>query len=382
MASIGPNDFVRRKGNEFMKNHRYMSDISPHLIRVASLIFRSRARQFGMKALIVLIIALGAIQGCMIPHHRVVVNETPPEMAAALVTQHFPTSLYRLAYGDIVEFLYLTAPYTSTNAPYRIGVKDALDIEFNYQPELNRTVRVRPDGKISIPRKEDVSVVRQTPDEVKRNLQHLYSDLLKNPEITVTVREFNAKLDELQKTIATAPHGQARLVTIRPDGHISLPLITDVRAEGLTVPELTNHVNRLYAQIIPNMNVSVLLKEVVGEIIFVDGEVGRPGVFATRGPVTVQHAIALAGGTRETAEPKTVLVVSKGPDGRFLTRTTDLTHMSSISDFRLSRGDLVYVPRSKIARADIWVDQNIRRLLMFTGWSLGLQTDVGRSTVR
>jgi 5'(3')-deoxyribonucleotidase len=56
--------------------------------------------------------------------------------------------------------------------------------------------------------------------------------------------------------------------------------------------------------------------------------------------------------------------------------------MTSRSDFLLKRNDLVYVPRSTIARADVWVDQNIRRLLMFTGWSLGISTDLGRSTVR
>ncbi len=333
-----------------------------------------RIRKFWSIALLLL-----ACYGCMIPHHRVVVNETPPEMLR-YVTPHFPASLYKLAYGDVVEFLYLTIPAV-TSQPYRIGVKDALDVEFNYQPELNRTVRVRPDGKISIPRKDDILVAGKTAGEVRQELKRIYSDLLRDPDITVTLREFNAKLDEMQKTIATAPNGQARLVTIRPDGHISLPLIPDLKAEGATVPELTNEVNRLYSQLMPNMNVSVLLKEIVGEVIFVDGEVGRPGVFATRGPITVQQALALAGGTRETAEPRTVLVVSKAPDGRFLSRTTDLTRMSSASDFMLQRGDLVYVPRSAIARADIWVDQNIRRLLLFTGWSLGLSTDVGRTTV-
>ncbi len=332
------------------------------------------------RPLVVAIISLVIADGCMIPHHRVVVNETPPEIVNK-VTPHFPTSLYRLAYGDVLEFLYLTVPGI-TKTTYKIGVKDALDIEFNYQPELNRTVRVRPDGKISIPRKDDVTVAGMTPDEAKRMLKKIYSDLLKDPEITVTVREFNAKLDEIQKSIATAPNGQARLVSIRPDGRISLPLIPDMNVEGLTVPQITEQVNRMYAKLIPNMDVSVLLKEIIGEVIFIDGEVGRPGVFSTKGPISVQQAIALAGGTRETAEPRTVLVVSKGPDGKFISRTTDLTRLTSATDFILTRNDLVYVPRSAIARADIWVDQNIRKLLVFSGWSIGLQSDLGRTTSR
>ena len=74
---------------------------------------------------------------------------------------------------------------------------------------MNRTVRVRPDGRISIPRKKDVSVAGMTPDQVSAMLKQVYSDLLKDPEITITVREFGAKLDELQKALATAPYGQA-----------------------------------------------------------------------------------------------------------------------------------------------------------------------------
>ncbi len=110
-------------------------------------------------------------------------------------------------------------------------------------------------------------------------LQKVYADLLREPDITVTVREFNAKLDELQKAITTAPYGQARVITIRPDGHISLPLIADLNAASLTVPELNDSVNRMYSKLIPEMKVSVVLKEVVGNLIFVDGEVEKPGVF-------------------------------------------------------------------------------------------------------
>ena len=330
--------------------------------------------------ILVMPIVVAMIGGCMIPHHRGAVSETPPPVVNR-VTQHFPSSLYRLAEGDILEFLYLTIP-GATQTVYKLQIKDQIDIEFTFHPEMNRTVRVRPDGRISIPRKDDVSVVGMTADEVKRMLKRVYSDLLRDPDMTVSVREFNAKLDEIQKAVATAPNGQARLINVRPDGYISLPLVPELKAEGLTLPQLTKIVNQKYASIIPEMKVSVLLKEVVGNLIFVDGEVSRPGVFTSRGPVTVQHAIALAGGTRETAEPRTVLVISRGPDGKFMTRTTDLSKMTSRSDFLLKRNDLVYVPRSTIARADVWVDQNIRRLLMFTGWNLGISTDLGRSTVR
>ena len=277
--------------------------------------------------------------------------------------------------------MYLTRP-KETTTPYKLQVKDSIDVEFTYHPELNRTVRVRPDGRISIPRKRDVSVAGMTPDQVSAMLKQTYSDLLKDPEITVTVREFGAKLDELQKALATAPYGQARLVTIRPDGRISVPMISDVQAAGLTVPKLTENLNTAYHGLISDMNISVLLRDVVGNLVFVDGQVEKPGVFTMKGPTTVQQAIAMANGTKPTAEPRSVLVINKDARGQMIPKTVDLTRITGGTDYVLSKNDLVYVPRSLISRADIWVDQNIKQLLLFNGWSFGMSTQAGRQTSR
>jgi polysaccharide export outer membrane protein len=349
------------KGNWTMKTKRTSIDIP------ASLYI----------CILVLVLLLG---GCVLPRHRAVVNETPDNVVQK-VTQHFPCSLYRLAAGDVLEFLYLTIP-TVTKDPYRLSVRDQIDVEFSFHPEMNRTVRVRPDGKISVPRKEDVMVAGLTAEEVKKKLTDVYSDLLKDPITTVTVREFNARLAEIQRALATAPTGQARVINVGPDGTVALPLIPDLKAEGLTIPELTTQVNARYASILGEIKISVLLKEVVGNLIFVDGEVNKPGVLNAKGPTTVQQAIAMAGGTKDSAEPRSVLVISKGPDGRFITRTTDLSMLTSRADYYLNRNDLVYVPASLISRADQWVDQNIRKLLLFQGWSLGITSDLGRTRTR
>ena len=206
--------------------------------------------------------------------------------------------------------------------------------------------------------------------------------MLKDPEITITVREFGAKLDELQKALATAPYGQARLVTIRPDGRISVPMIPDVQAAGLTVPALTADLNKSYQQLISDMNITVLLRDVVGNLVFVDGQVAKPGVFTMKGPTTVQQAIAMANGTTPAAEPRSVLVINKNANGQMVPKTVDLSRVTGATDYLLNKNDLVFVPRSLISRADIWVDQNIKQLLLFNGWSLGMGTTVGRSTSR
>ena len=329
--------------------------------------------------LLAMVLAL-VVSGCVIPLHRSVVNEVPLDHIMR-VTCHFPTEMYKLAAGDVLEFLYLTLP-TVTKEPYHIAALDQLDIEFGYHPELNRTVRVRPDGKISIPRKSDLNVVGLTVDQLRTKLMRMYNDVLRDPEIIVTLREFNAKKEEIQKAMKSGPFNQARDVRIAPDGSVAIPLISHMRAEGLSVPELTDRVNKQYRQLIGDVKVSILLKEINGNVAFVDGQVAKPGVYQMIGRRTVQQVIALAGGTTPEAEPRTVLVVSKAPDGRYISRTCDLTNVSSRSDLQLRAGDLVYVPRSRIARADVWVEQNIKRLLLFGPWNLGLRTHIGRVTRR
>jgi polysaccharide export outer membrane protein len=318
--------------------------------------------------------------GCVVTPQRAVVQETSP-CSGQFVTRHFPTSLYRLAAGDVLEFLYLTIPIVHEQA-YKLSVGDQVDVEFHFHPQMNRTVRVRPDGKISVPRKEDTAAAGLSADELRKKLVDMYSDILKQPEITVTVREYNARLAELQKAISTAPNGQARVITVQPDGNISLPLISEVRAEGKSVPDLTKETNQRYSKLIGDMQVSVILKEVTGNLVFVDGEVAKPGVFTMKGPTTVQEALAMAGGLTSLSEPRSVLVISKAPNGRFFTRVANLANLSSATDYLLYRNDLVYVPKSLIARADLWAEQNITKLLLFTGWGMGLTGDLGRTRSR
>jgi polysaccharide export outer membrane protein len=130
------------------------------------------------------------------------------------------------------------------------------------------------------------------------------------------------------------------------------------------------------------MNISVLLRDVVGNLIYVDGEVDKPGVFTMKGPVTVQQAIAMAGGAKNTSEPRSVLVIKKGPGGAYVPKMVDLTNITAGTDYHLTKDDLVHVPKSLIARADVWVDQNIKQLLLFNGWSFGLSSNAGRQSSR
>ena len=96
------------------------------------------------------------------------------------------------------EPVVLTAPQTQAvaqrPAPYLIQPNDELDVKFFYNPELNETVRVRPDGKISLQLVDDIQAAGLQPIELDEILTKRYSRDLKMPHITVIVRSFSAQV--------------------------------------------------------------------------------------------------------------------------------------------------------------------------------------------
>ena len=101
----------------------------------------------------------------------------------------------------------------------------------------------------------------------------------------------------------------SRDVTVRPDGLISLPLVGDVKVEGLNVKQLTEVLTKRYAKYIETPNVSVSLNAINSFKIFIVGKVNTPGAFPIRSNTTVLQAISMAGGFAEWATPDKIVLV-------------------------------------------------------------------------
>lgn len=108
----------------------------------------------------------------------------------------------------------------------------------------------------------------------------------------------------------------SRNVPVRPDGKISLPLVGDVQAVGLTPTELQNELEARFAKYLTNPNVSVIVAEIRSQRINVLGQVFRPGTYALIPPMDVIDAVATAGGLREFAKPNKIYVLRSLPNGR------------------------------------------------------------------
>ncbi len=136
----------------------------------------------------------------------------------------------------------------------------------------------------------------------------------------------------------------SRAVPVRPDGKISLPLLNDVQAAGLTTLELREVLTKKLAEYMPSPEVSVIVTEVRSFKVSVIGEVARPGRFELKSWTTVLDVLALAGGFTQFAARSRIVILQ--PDGKTMKRIP--FNYNKIAgeqeNFYLRNGDIVLVP--------------------------------------
>ncbi len=102
---------------------------------------------------------------------------------------------------------------------------------------------------------------------------------------------------------------------VRPDGKITLPLIGDIKAEGRTSTELRDALVAALKEYNTNPVVTVIVVETVPPVFYVMGEVNTPGTFEIKGQVSAVQALAMAGGFKDFAKPKSIRILRKGAAG-------------------------------------------------------------------
>jgi polysaccharide export outer membrane protein len=133
-------------------------------------------------------------------------------------------------------------------------------------------------------------------------------------------------------------------VQVRPDGKITMPLIGDVMASGLAPTELRDQLTAALREYVNNPVVTVIVVEAVASVVFVMGEVSKPGTLSMAGPMTVLQALAMAGGFSTFAKTTDIRIIRRGARG---TETIRFNYREAIKDGAvpvfLKRGDLVVV---------------------------------------
>jgi polysaccharide export outer membrane protein len=268
--------------------------------------------------------------------------------------------------GDLLEIFYTFETKPTTEA-YRLAVGDIFRVEFLYHPEMNRNISVLPDGRAILPLKGELKVDGLTPTELDAEITRLFSDTYQEPVVTVTLLEFNQPMVQFQKAIKSDRRGQGRLGKIRPDGYVGFPLIDDIKASGITVPQLLSIVTEKYREKVENVSISLMLEEANSNLVYVLGEVKRPDFYKMDSPTTVSQILSRAQIIVETAEMSSILVISRTrgnqPVGRIFNFEEVLAQANIGKDFLLKQYDVVYVPKTKIERVGVFVEQYVNRLV-------------------
>jgi polysaccharide export outer membrane protein len=138
----------------------------------------------------------------------------------------------------------------------------------------------------------------------------------------------------------------SRTVPVRPDGMISLPLLNDVQAAGLTPMELRDVLAAKLREFIPSPEVSVILTDVRSFKVSVIGEIARPGRYELKSWTTILDVLALAGGFTEFASRARIVVLRR--DGSVIKRLpfnyNKVIGGSEQDNFYLEAGDIIFVP--------------------------------------
>ena len=138
-----------------------------------------------------------------------------------------------------------------------------------------------------------------------------------------------------------------RNIPVRTDGKISLPLIQEVKAAGLTPLQLREILTRKFKEFIENPIVSVTVVEINSYKVYVIGQVKNPGVHRLRSETTVTQIIVLAGGFTDWANPKKIWVIRKenGKEKRITVNYKRIMAGKDLdSNIILKAGDTVVVP--------------------------------------
>jgi polysaccharide biosynthesis/export protein len=156
---------------------------------------------------------------------------------------------------------------------------------------------------------------------------------------------------------------------VRRDGKISAVLVGEVLAAGMTTVELSKYLVDQTSHRLRDPEVIVEVTRSTEKIIYVGGEVGRPGAVPYRDGLSPLQAILAAGGFRDTAQLDSIILVrAQGQENDFISRKINLEEVvvdGAKEQIALTPHDVIFVPRTAIANANVWVRQHIRDLLPF-----------------
>jgi polysaccharide export outer membrane protein len=138
-----------------------------------------------------------------------------------------------------------------------------------------------------------------------------------------------------------------KTVPVRPDGKISLPLLNDVQAAGLTPDQLKDRITEGLKKFLADPHVTVIVNQINSQRVYITGEVARAGAYPLLPQMTILQALSSAGGFSQFANTKKIYMfrVENGKQVNFPFNYKDVVHgKNSQENVVLKAGDTIVVP--------------------------------------
>ena len=136
-------------------------------------------------------------------------------------------------------------------------------------------------------------------------------------------------------------------IAVRPDGKISIPLVGDIQASGLTPTQLQEKIRTRLKEFLAAPAVTVVVSRIASLSVSIVGKVGKQGIYYLGSPMTVLELFARAGGFREDAKTKSISIVrvEGGRTVRFPFNYKDVSKGKDLQqNITLKDGDVIIVP--------------------------------------
>ena len=165
--------------------------------------------------------------------------------------------------------------------------------------------------------------------------------------------------DQVDIVVSSAPE-LSRTLTVGPDGRIVMPMTQPIMASGRTFTQVQAALSQQLSKQLRDPRVAITPRAYAPEQIFVGGAVGNQGMYSLPGPTGAIEAVMMAGGFATTAKSSQVAVMRRAPNGGMMLRTVNIgqgmRNMRQYNDvLQLRRGDIVFVPRTRLAEVAIWM---------------------------
>jgi polysaccharide export outer membrane protein len=138
-----------------------------------------------------------------------------------------------------------------------------------------------------------------------------------------------------------------KTVSVRMDGMISIPLVDESQAAGLTPLQLKEKLTERLKQFIENPNATVVVMEANSFKVYISGQISKPGIYRLRSDTTLAQIISMAGGLTEWANQKKIIIIRKesGKEKRFTINYKKIVKGEDLdSNIILKSGDTIIVP--------------------------------------